>query len=55
MLYFLIDNIYVTFGGVIFQQKIGIPMDTNLFSYSYETEFLQNFVKKRYIKDDTSF
>ena len=29
MLEFLIDNIFVECGGVIFQQVIGIPMGTN--------------------------
>ena len=43
MLNWLIDNIYVVFGGQVFQQIIGIPMGTNcaplladLFLYSYE-------------------
>ena len=42
MLELLIDNIFVEFGGHIFQQIIGIPMRTNcasllvnLFSFSY--------------------
>ena len=29
MLNFLIDNIFVVFGGTLFQQTIGIPMGTN--------------------------
>jgi hypothetical protein len=29
MFNFLIDNIFVLFGGRVFQQTIGIPMDTN--------------------------
>ena len=29
MLEYLIDNIFVEFGGRIFQQTIGIPMGTN--------------------------
>jgi hypothetical protein len=29
MLEFLIDNIYVMFGGRVYQQKVGIPMGTN--------------------------
>jgi hypothetical protein len=48
MLEFLIDNIFVSFGGTLFQQVVGIPMDTNrvslladLFLYSYEWELLQ--------------
>ena len=43
MLEFLIDNIFVFFGGRVFQQTVGIPMGTNcapfladLFRYSYE-------------------
>ena len=52
MLNFLIDNIFVEFGGIIFQQIIGIPMGTNcaplladLFLYSYESEFVQQLQK----------
>ena len=44
---FLIDNIFVQFGGCLFRQLIGIPVGTNcaplladLFLYSYENEFL---------------
>jgi hypothetical protein len=44
MLEFLIDNIFVSFGGTLFQQVVGIPMGTNcaplladLFLYSYES------------------
>ena len=62
MLDFLIDNIFVTFGGEIFQQQIGIPMGTNcaplladLFLYSYETEFLQELVKNKKMKEARSF
>ena len=47
MIEFLIDNIFVQFGGRLFRQMIGIPMGTNcaplladLFLYSYENEFL---------------
>ena len=53
MLEFLIDNIFVSFGGTLFQQVVGIPMGTNcaplladLFLYSYESEFLQKLVKR---------
>lgn len=53
MLNFLIDNIFVEFGGRIFQQTIGIPMGTNcaplladLFLYSYEAEFIQGLMQK---------
>ena len=54
MLNFLIDNIFVEFGGQIFQQAIGIPMGTNcaplladLFLYSYEAEFIQQLLTKK--------
>ena len=50
---FLVDNIYVRFGGQLFQQMVGIPMGTNcaplladLFLYSYENEFLDKLIKK---------
>ena len=53
MLEFLIDNIFVQFGGEIFQQTVGIPMGTNcaplladLFLYSYESEFIQKLIKR---------
>ena len=52
MIEFLIDIIFVESGGVIFQQVIGIPMETNcaplladLFLYSYEAEFIQTLIK----------
>ena len=48
----LIDNIFVEFGGRIFQQTIGIPMGTNyaslladLFLYSYDADFVKNLIK----------
>ena len=48
MLNFLIDNIFVQFGGDIYQQTVGIPMGTNcaplladLFLYSFESNFIQ--------------
>ena len=54
MIEFLVDNIYVRFGGQLFRQKIGIPMGTNcaplladLFLYSYESEFLDKLVKAK--------
>jgi hypothetical protein len=47
MLGFLVDNIYLVFGGQVFQQSVGIPMGTNCaplladsFLYSYEAEFV---------------
>jgi hypothetical protein len=49
----LIDNIFAMLGGRVFQQTVGIPMDTNcaplladLFLYSYETDFIQRLLKK---------
>ena len=54
MVNFLIDNIYVEFGGMIFQQTIGIPMGTNcaplladLFLYTYEAEFIQKLIAQK--------
>ena len=45
---FLLDNIFVVFGGKVFQQIVGIPIGTNcaplladIFLYSYEAEFIQ--------------
>ena len=49
MIEFLIDNIFVQFGGRLLDQVIGIPMGTNyaplladLSLYSYENKFLVN-------------
>ena len=62
MLESLIDNISVSFGGILFQQVVGIPMGTNcaplladLFLYSYESEFLQKLVKDKKIHDARAF
>jgi len=53
MINFLIDNIFIKFGGRIFQQTVGIPMGTNcaphladLFLHSYEAEFVQELLRK---------
>ena len=50
---FLVDNIYVRFGGQLFRQMIGISMRTNcaplladLFLYSYESDFLDKLVNE---------
>jgi len=47
MLEFSIDNIFVMFGGRVFQLTVGMPMGTNcapfladLFLYSYEAGFI---------------
>jgi hypothetical protein len=62
MLELLIDSIFVSFGGTLFQQVVGIPMDTNfapfladLFLYSYESEFLQELVKDKKIHEARAF
>ncbi|KAK3085000.1 hypothetical protein FSP39_022707 [Pinctada imbricata] len=61
LLNFLIDNIFVVFGGKVFQQ---IPMGTNcallladIFLYSYEAEFIQSLVSegKRNLASDFNF
>jgi hypothetical protein len=53
MLEFLIDNIFVIFGGRGLKQTVGIPMGTNcspllaeLDLYSYEADFIQELLKK---------
>ena len=62
MLEFLIDNIFVSFGGTLFQQVVGLPMGTNcaplladLFLYSYESECLQKLVKDKKIHEARAF
>ena len=58
----LIDNLFVIFGGRVFQQTVGIPMGTNsvplladLFLYSYEADFIQEPLKKNEKKLARSF
>ena len=53
MIEFLVDNIYVRFGGQLFRLMVGIPLGTNcaslladLFLYSYENEFLDKLIKE---------
>ena len=62
MIEFLIDNIFVQFGGCLFHQVIGIPMGTNcaplladLFLYSYENEFLDNMIRSGHRRLAKSF
>ena len=62
MLEFLIENIFVMFGGRVFQQTVDIPMGTNcaplladLFLYSYEADFIQELLKKNEKKLARSF
>ena len=54
MIDFLVDNIYVRFGGKLFRQMVGIPMGTNcalllvdLFRYSYENECLDKPIEEK--------
>ena len=56
MLVFLIDLIFAMFGGRVFQQTVGIPMDTNsaplladLFLYLYEADFFFFFWNKVHV------
>ena len=62
MLECLIDNIFVMFGGHIFQQTVGIPLGTkcaplldDLFLYSYEAYSIQGLLKKTEKKLARSF
>ena len=62
MLEFLVDNIFVVFGGKVFQQIVGIPMGTNcapllayIFLYSYEAEFIQSLLSTRKKKIASQF
>jgi hypothetical protein len=61
MLEFLIDNIFVMFGGRVFRPIVGIPMDANcalfidLFLYSYEADFIQGLLEKNEKKLARSF
>ena len=60
------ENIYVQFDGMVYQQIVGIPMGTNcapliadLFRYCYERDFMSNLQKSKWfvLKDkfnDTS-
>jgi hypothetical protein len=53
MLEFLIDSIFVSFGGTLFQQVVFIP--AGLFLYSYESEFLQKLVKDKRMREARAF
>ena len=53
MIEFLVDNIYVGFGGQLFRQMVGIPMGAgcapllaDLFLYSCGNEFLDKLIKE---------
>jgi hypothetical protein len=52
MLEFLIGNLFIIFGGRVWQQTVAIPMGTNcvslladLFLYSNEVDFIQELLK----------
>ena len=54
MLVFMIDSIHVMLGGLVLQQRVGIPMGSNcaplladLLFYSYEADFIQGLLKKK--------
>ena len=54
MLDILIDNIFVTFEGRVFQQTVGIPMGTNcvpfladLFLYYYEDDIIRELLRMK--------
>ena len=62
MIEFLIDNIFVQFGGRLFHQMIGIPVGTNcaplladLLLYPYENEFLDNMIRSGHRRLARSF
>ena len=62
MLEIFMDNIFVMFGGCVFQQTVGIPMGTNCtplltdtFLYLYEADFIQGLLKKNGKKLARSF
>ena len=51
---FLMENIYVQFDGIVYQQIVGIPMGTNcapliadLFLYCYERDFMSDLQKSK--------
>ena len=51
---FLMENIYVQFDGMVYQQKVGIPRGANcapliadLFLYCYERDFMSNLQKSK--------
>jgi len=59
---YLIDNLFVIFGGRGFQQTVGIHMGANcapplvdLFLYSYEADLIQGLLKKNEKKLVRSF
>lgn len=54
MFHFLIDSMFIEFGGHVFQETLGILMVNNcdsllddMFLYSYEAEFNQLFTERK--------
>jgi hypothetical protein len=46
---FLIDNIFVRFGGRVFKEAVGTnfaPLLADFFLYSYKADFKQRLLKK---------
>jgi len=59
---FLIENIFIGFGGRICQKTVGIPMETNcapflvdLFLYPYEADFVQELKGKKKLAQSFNF
>ena len=61
MIEFLIDNIFVQFGGHLFHQVIRISTGTNCapiladYFYSFENKFLDNMIRTGYRRLTVSF
>ena len=62
MVEFLIDSIFVQFGGCCFRQVIGIlmgkkcaPLFADFFFYSYENKFLDNMIRNGHMRLPRSF
>ena len=62
MIEFLINNMFVQFGGFLFHQVFGIPMGTrcalllaDFFFYSYENEFSDNMIRSGHRRLARSF
>ena len=58
MVNFLVNDIFVTFGGYLFRQVIGIPVPNklcsiaaDLFLYSYESDVLDCQIKSGHKRD----
>ena len=52
-MYYLIDNIYIQVGAVVFKQSVGIPMGADcapliadLFHFSFEFDFMKGLICK---------